>query len=438
MRTAIALLTRDLRVRDNPVLAAAHKAGDHIVPLFVFDEHMLQTTAHGRPNRRAFLAAALHDLDEQLHDRGGALFVRQGAWVDEVVALAKECEAISIHVARDVSNYAQMRLAALAGATPIDVVAHESITVVPPDAFGRPYVVFTPYYKRWLGTEWRNLAPLPRKLVTPIGLDRGAIPAAPAALPSWPGGERAGLARVKAWTPALARYGDERDDAAADATARVSPYLHFGCVSPLELARRLRDRNGGEAFVRQLAWRDFYAQLLWFRPELAREDVRPANAPKWRKAPGDLEAWKAGRTGFPFVDAAMRQLRAEGWMPNRLRMVTASFLTKDLRIDWREGAAHFMDLLVDGDVANNQLNWQWVAGTGTDTNPHRVLNPTVQGRTHDPRGEYVRRWITELRELPPDVDVHDPPFAVRNAHGYPEPILEHGEAIELWRASRRS
>jgi deoxyribodipyrimidine photo-lyase len=424
-------------VRDNPVLAAAHKAADHIVPLFVFDEPMLQSTAHGRPNRQAFLLGSLRDLDEQLRDRGGALFVRRGAWVDEVVAIAKECEATSIHVGRDVSDYAQTRLAALAGATPVDVVAHDSVTVVPPGAFDRPYVVFTPYYKRWLATDWRSLAPLPRKITVPIGIEAGSIPDTPAARPGWPGGERAGLARVKAWTPALARYGDERDDAAADATSRVSPYLHFGCVSPLELARRLRDRDGGDAYVRQLAWRDFYAQLLWFRPELAHDDVRPGSAPRWRNAPGDLEAWKAGRTGFPFVDAGMRQLRAEGWMPNRLRMVTASFLTKDLRIDWREGAAHFMDLLVDGDVANNQLNWQWVAGTGTDANPHRVLNPTLQGRTHDAHGEYVRRWIPELSALAADVDVQDPPFAARNAHGYPEPILDHHEAIELWRESRR-
>jgi deoxyribodipyrimidine photo-lyase len=437
MRTAIAILTRDLRLRDNPVLAAAHKAGDQIVPLFVFDEHMLQTTANGRPNRRAFLAATLRDLDDQLRTRGGAFFVRRGSWVEEVVTIAKECEATSIHIGRDVSGYAQTRLAALAAATPIDVVAHESVTVVPPETFGRPYLVFTPYYKRWLATEWRDVAPVPRKMPAPVDLATGDIPAAPAPLPGWPGGERAGLARVKAWTPALAHYDDRRDDAAADATSRVSPYLHFGCVSALELARRLRDRKGGEAFVRQLAWRDFYAQLLWFRPELAHDDVRPESAPRWRNAPGDLEAWKAGRTGFPFVDAGMRQLRAEGWMPNRLRMVTASFLTKDLRIDWREGAQHFLDLLVDGDVANNQLNWQWVAGTGTDANPHRVLNPTLQGRKHDPDGAYVRRWIAELRDVADDVDVHDPPFAVRNAHAYPEPILEHAEAIELWRASRR-
>jgi deoxyribodipyrimidine photo-lyase len=188
--------------------------------------------------------------------------------------------------------------------------------------------------------------------------------------------------------------------------------------------------------LQQLCRRDFFAQLLFWRPDTARDDVRPGTAPRWRNAPGDVEAWKRGRTGFPFVDAGMRQLRAEGWMHDRVRMVTASFLTKDLRVDWREGAAHFMDLLVDGDVANNQLNWQWVAGTGTDANPFRVPNPTIEGRTHDPLGAYVRRWVEELRDAPKNVDVHDPPFEIRRACGYPEPILDHAEAIEQWRASR--
>ena len=162
--------------------------------------------------------------------------------------------------------------------------------------------------------------------------------------------------------------------------------------------------------------------------------MRPARAPKWRDAPGDVAAWKEGRTGFPLVDAGMRQLRAEGWMHNRVRMVVASFLTKDLRIDWREGAAHFMDLLVDGDVANNQLNWQWVAGTGTDTNPHRVLNPTVQGRRTIPTA-CTSGAGSPSSPTPADVDVHDPPFDVRRACDYPEPIVDHHEAIEMWRES---
>ena len=436
MTTAIALFTRDLRVRDNPVLAAAHRGADRIVPLFVLDDTMLHTTAHGRPNRFGFLCDALRDLDASLRARGGALVVRRGDWVREVARVAGESGAGTVHVARDVSMYAQTRLARLAAAGGFTVQPHESVTVLPGETFGKPYVIFTPYYKRWIDTPWRSLAPMPKQLTVADGLASEPIPDARPP-DSWEGGETAGLARLKAWTPkGLPAYDELRDSPGGDHTSRLSPYLHFGCVSPVEVAGRLRDRDGGAPWVRQVCWRDFYSQLLHWRPETSTEDVRVKGAPVWRNAPGDLEAWKSGRTGFPFVDAAMRQLRGEGWMHNRVRMVTASFLTKDLQIDWREGAAHFMDLLVDGDVANNQLGWQWVAGTGTDTNPHRVLNPTVQGRRHDPDGVYLRRWLPELRDLPGDADLHDPPPEVRRACDYPDPLVDHHEAIEQWRESR--
>jgi deoxyribodipyrimidine photo-lyase len=434
VRTAIALLTRDLRVRDNPVLAAAHESADRVVPLFVLDDTMLRLTSHGRPNRYGFLCECLHDLDASLRARGAALFVRRGVWIEEVVRVAQQCEASSIHLARDVSGYARARTAGLVKDAPGDVVLHDSLTVVPPDAFAKPYLLFTPYYNRWTDAPFMELAPLARRFAAPAGLEAGTLPTgrAPA---GWTGGESAALARLKVWTSRARHYDATRDDAGADSTSRISPYLHFGCLSPSEVTARLWERAGAEPFVRQLCWRDFFAQLLWFRPSAAHTDIR-AGAPRWRNAPGDLEAWKAGRTGFPFVDAGMRQLRAEGWMHNCARMVVASFLTKDLRIDWREGAQHFMDVLVDGDVANNQLNWQWVAGTGTDANPNRILNPTLQGRTHDPDGTYVRRWVRELADCPA-ADIHDPPFDVRRACRYPEPILDHHEAIELWRASRR-
>jgi len=417
------------------MLAGALAAADRVVPLFVLDEAIL-ATPHGRPHRFGFLCESLRDLDGSLRERGAALFVRRGNVVEEVVRVAKDSGATTIHVAGDVSGYAQRRIELLRSAAASDVVLHDSLTVVAPRAFAKPYVVFTPYYNRWIATTWPALARLPRRVRVAEDVELGALPhgTSPGA---WEGGERAGLARVKAWTARhLRTYGEQRDDPGSDATSRLSPYLHFGCVSPLDLASRLWDRPGSAAYLRQLCWRDFFAQLLSWRPALAHEDLRRTGAPRWRNAPGDLEAWKAGRTGFPLVDAGMRQLRAEGWMHNRVRMVVSSFLTRDLRIDWREGARHFMDLLVDGDVANNQLNWQWVAGTGTDANPHRVLNPTLQGRTHDPTGVYVRRWLPELRDVAPEVDVHDPPFDVRRASRYPEPIIDHHEAIEMWRASR--
>ncbi len=185
--------------------------------------------------------------------------------------------------------------------------------------------------------------------------------------------------------------------------------------------------EGVDAFVRQLCWRDFYAQILAARPDAAWSDYVD-RGDRWRDDPVAVQAWKDGRTGYPVVDAAMRQLRAEGFVHNRARMVVASFLTKDLFVDWRVGAQHFLDLLVDGDLAQNNLNWQWVAGTGTDTNPHRVFNPTVQGQRFDPDGDYVRRYVPELRAVK-DGSVHDPDPKVRRAYDYPAPIVDHHEAV---------
>ncbi len=216
-----------------------------------------------------------------------------------------------------------------------------------------------------------------------------------------------------------------------------SPYLHFGCVSPLELALRLGDREGGEAFVRQLCWRDFHHQVTASFGAIATDEYRP-RGDRWRRRTADLDAWKEGRTGYPIVDAGMRQLRREGWMHNRARLITASFLTKDLYVDWRLGAGHFMRWLVDGDVANNSGNWQWVAGTGNDTRPHRVFNPLRQAERFDPSGDYVRRYVPELASVAGPA-VHRPwmlPATQRAALDYPEPIVDHDEAVARFRWAR--
>jgi deoxyribodipyrimidine photo-lyase len=231
------------------------------------------------------------------------------------------------------------------------------------------------------------------------------------------------------WLRSVAdRYAETRDRPAADGTSRLSPYLHFGCVSARELVTRAAAR-GAEAFLRQLCWRDFFAQLLWARPETQRDDMRP-RGDRWVDDPDALDAWKAGQTGYPLVDAGMRQLAAEGWMHNRARLVTASFLVKHLGIDWREGAGHFFDLLLDGDVAQNVGNWQWVAGTGADTRPNRMFNPTAQARRVDAEGAYIRRWVAEL------VDVPDALSPGPRASGYPAPIVGHGDAVAGFRARR--
>jgi deoxyribodipyrimidine photo-lyase len=241
------------------------------------------------------------------------------------------------------------------------------------------------------------------------------------------GGETAARRRLAAWARGgLARYEERADDLAADATSRLSPYLRFGCLSPLEVESRA---SGAEAFVRQLCWRDFFQQVTAARPDWARRDYRPRSV-GWREDDEALQAWKDGRTGYPVVDAGMRQLAREGWMHNRARLIAGSFLTKDLRVDWRKGAAHFWDLLVDGEIANNTGNWQWVAGTGNDTRPNRVLNPTTQAKRHDPEGEYVRRYVPELAGIDGS-RVHEP--WKLDGVDYPAPIVDHAKAARAFR-----
>jgi len=224
------------------------------------------------------------------------------------------------------------------------------------------------------------------------------------------------------------------DDLAAGGTSRLSPFLHLGCLSPLELTERASGREGAEPFLRQLCWRDFYAQLLAARPETSTRDLRPRGH-LWREDAAGLAAWREGRTGYPIVDAGMRQLARDGFMHNRARLLTASFLTKDLYVDWRLGAAHFLSLLVDGDVASNSGNWQWVAGTGVDTRPNRVFNPTTQARRFDPDGAYVRRYVRELAGIAGGA-VHEPWKLARRPRGYPEPIVDHREAVARLRELR--
>nr|BFE87055.1 hypothetical protein GCM10020093_096560 [Planobispora longispora] len=214
-------------------------------------------------------------------------------------------------------------------------------------------------------------------------------------------------------------YADGKDDLAGDRTSRLGPYLRLGCVSPLELESLAEN---GE-FVRQLCWRDFYHQVTSAFPRIDRDDYRPRGT-RWRDDDGAIRAWKEGLTGVPIVDAGMRHLLAEGWMPNRVRMITASFLVKRVFVDWRVGAGHFAELLLDGVVASNYGNWQWVAGTGNDTRPNRTLSPVRQARRFDPQGEYVRRYLPELAAVPAKA-VHEP-WRSAPVKGYPPPLVPFG------------
>jgi deoxyribodipyrimidine photo-lyase len=459
MNTSVMVFTRDLRVRDNPALAAAVRAG-HVVPLFVFDDAIVADTHAKNATRMAFLLESLTDLDASLRRRGGRLVTRRGNWAEAVLDVAVRTGAERIHLADDVSGYAARRLAALeslCAQARREVVTHPGVMVTAPGAINpagpstggpcSPYQVFTPYYRRWLAEPRREEAKAPARLVVPRefgggGVGNGGLPAlaslttARPAAGAQPGGETAGLRRLATWAPShLEGYDRARDDLAADATSRLSPYLHFGCLAPRAVAAELGGLPGGEPFVRQLAWRDFFCQLLAATPDAAHRDYR-GGARRWHDDQDGLAAWQAGQTGFPVVDAAMRQLTSEGFMPGRARMIVASFLTKDLSIDWRAGAGHFMAHLADADVACNQLNWQWVAGTGTDTQRHRIFNPTLQGKRFDQDGAYIRRYVPELAGLGRD-SIHDPPGQARRARRYPLPIVDHAAAAAGWRRGHR-
>ncbi len=425
MHCAVVLFTRDLRVHDNPALARASREAERIVPLFVLDEELL-----GASERRArLLVASLHDLDRSLRRLGAGLVVRRGDVVGETLKAATQSGAEAVYLAEDVSRYALRRERRLGEL--IEVHTCPGVTVVPPGALtpaGRDcYRVFTPYYRSWAAEPWRALEQPPTRLALPEGIEPGGLPAAVGE----EGGETAARARLERWLDTSdPRYAELHDDLAADATSKLSIPLHLGLVSPLEVALR----SGNREFVRQLAWRDFYAQLLAANPWSAARDLNPRRR-EWDDDPEGLAAWKEGLTGYPIVDAGMRELATTGFMHNRARMIVASFLTKDLNIAWQEGAAHFARLLLDGDVASNAGNWQWVAGTGVDTRPGRIFNPTLQGRRYDPGGDYVRRWIPELASIPGGA-VHEPwKLGSLLTDGYPAPLVDHARAAARYRAA---
>jgi deoxyribodipyrimidine photo-lyase len=411
-RTTVVLFSRDLRVHDHPALAEAATVGERVVPLFVLDDSLLASD-YARPNRVQFLLESLADLDASLRALGGGLVVRRGDPVREALAIAGAAGAQAIFTSADVSTFARRRARRLGEGCAAHGIEHRAfpgITVVAPGAVlppgGDHFRVFTAYWNRWRAVPLRARVPKPRRLVLPPGLAAETLPkradlVAGATSPDlMPGGETRARARLAPWCRrGVTRYAECHDAPAAEGTSRLSPYLHFGCVSPVEVGSRCPTSRAGEAFLRQLCWRDFHHQVTAAFPAIAHTDYRP----RGRRRRDDaelLEAWKAGRTGYPIVDAGMRQLAAQGWMHNRARLLTASFLVKDLGLDWRLGARHFLDLLVDGDIANNSGNWQWVAGTGNDTRPNRTFNPIRQALRFDPDGTYVRRWVPELASVP--------------------------------------
>ncbi len=433
-------IRRDLRLHDNPVLAAALATGGDVLPVFILDDALLSKPAE---KRQGFLYAGLRVLDDDLCRLGSRLIVRRGDPAAEIPRLAREVLAVSVFAEQDVSSYALRRDTAVASQVDLRLVhglgVHPAGAVTRPD--GQPYTVFTPYARAWQALPAsERILPAPAALPPVPPVPSETIPDLPAP-EHFPAGEREARRRLNTFlNGSIDVYADGRNRLDLDGTSALSPYLRFGMLSARQavVAARSAHTAGAETWLNELIWREFYQSILYHFPGVLKAAFRPAlQAIPWRDAPGDLRAWQAGLTGYPVVDAGMRQLAATGWMHNRARMVTASFLVKDLLINWQTGERWFMHQLVDGDPAANNGGWQWIAGTGTDAAPYfRIFNPVLQGQKFDPHGNYVRHWVPELAAVPAKY-IHAPwemsiedQRAYRTIIGrdYPAPIVEHAFA----------
>ncbi len=404
---------RDLRLADNPALLEAFGADGEVVALFVIDDRLMRPAG---PNRLAFLASNLRALDEAT---GGRLVVRSGDPTRVVPAVAAEAGAATVHVAADFGPYGRARDAAVEAALGTDgrmLLRSGSPYLVDPGSVrkgdGTPFKVFTPYFRAWSARGIDLPEPSPERIRW-ASLPSEAVPDwLPTASRLPASGESAAAARLAEFVERASDYAQTRDRLDLDGTSRLSPYLKFGVLHPRQVLAALGRDEGAQRFRTEVAWRDFYADVLWHQPDSWWRPLIPADREvaydEGSEADARFEAWASGRTGYPVVDAAMSQLVDEGWMHNRGRMIAASFLVKDLHLDWRRGARYFLHHLVDGDLASNNHGWQWVAGTGTDAAPyHRVFNPTLQGERHDPTGRYVSDHLGRREAPPPIVDHAD-------------------------------
>lgn len=427
-RRAIFWFRRDLRLADNPALLAAIESSDEIVPVFILDEKLISQTG---TKRLAYLAASLHSLDESL---GNKLHVMVGDQVEVLSDLKKRYGATQVHISQEYEPYGVARDARVEKAG-IELIRTGSPYAVAPGRVRKPdgtnYRVYTPFYKGWVMHGWRGPAVTPKNIaaVEPMKSDRN--------FPTWklpegavitPAGEKAALERWKYFKKtALDTYDVGRNLAGIDGTSKMSAHLKWGEIHPRTLLAELNATSAHETFKKEIAWREFYADILHHNPHTESNYYAERFATMRYDKPGKkLEAWKEGKTGYPFVDAAMRQLLREGWMHNRTRMVVASFLVKDLHIEWQHGADFFMEHLVDFDVASNSHGWQWTAGCGTDASPYyRVFNPIEQGKRFDENGDYIRKYVPELAHLSAP-DIHEPWNVLDGyLHDYPERIVDH-------------
>jgi deoxyribodipyrimidine photo-lyase len=467
--TAIWWVRRDQRLADNQALAAALERAERVIPAFVLDPVLLSAPDAG-DKRVAFMLAGLRQLEADLQSRGSDLIVRRGDPAAELAVLARETGAQAIFAEEDPWPYGRQRDRQIAQNLPLHLVG--GLTVHPPGmvkkADGTPYTVFTPFSRVWkalpppaaealLATP-QSMPVLPELRSLPVPTK----PALPAGVPFTPG-EAEAQRRLDTFAGggdeegSITLYSEARDRMDLDGTSMLSPYLRFGMLSARQAvvsARRAREtapheggRMGAETWLNELIWREFYMAILAHFPDVLEQSFRAnLRSIAWENDEEAFAAWCEGRTGYPAVDAAMRQLVETGWMHNRARMIVASFLVKDLLVDWRWGERFFMEHLADGDPAANNGGWQWTAGTGTDAAPYfRIFNPTLQGKRHDPEGAYVRQWVPELARVP-DRYVHEPvkmPLEVQREAGcivgkdYPAPIVDHAWARDRALAAYR-
>jgi deoxyribodipyrimidine photo-lyase len=450
MSRVIWWIRRDLRLSDSPALAEGLKHSDQIVPLFILDPTLLKTPAS---RRQVFLLNGLRQIDRDLCSRNSRLIVIQGKPLEVLTRVRAMYEADLIVAQEDYSPYASRRDREISTHLPLRLVS--GLTVLPPALVvkrdGMPYTVFTHFSKRW------------KELVNPNLLEFKSIPGrflwAPdlsesdlfeeAEFSEFPSGENEAIRRLDHFFEhSIWNYAENRDRADIEGTSVLSPYFKFGMLSAchaihkaylaIQKAPDLKSRRSVEVWMNELIWREFYHSILYHFPYVTDDAFnRKYRSILWRDDPHNLQLWKDGLTGYPIVDAAMRQLVQKGWMHNRCRMIVASFLVKDLLIDWREGERWFMQNLVDGDLAANNGGWQWVAGVGTDAAPYfRIFNPVLQSVKCDPFGRYIRRWVAELINVP-DAYIHQPwlmPDSIqlsarcRIGKDYPSPVIDHAFA----------
>ena len=458
MRPIVVWFRRDLRTDDHAALWRAAQTGVPIVPLFIVDRRLIaELPSDG--TIFDFQAACLSELADRLAYLGAPLCIRYGEPTEVFHALFNELSVAVLYYNRDYEPYARERdraVEALARTYGVTVRSFKDHVLVEPwevaTADGKPFVMYTPFFRAWSAVPKPEPFGEPEHLRGVPGLRSDPIPKAvhlgkPATIARWavdPGMHAAHKRWERFRSGGLLQYHKSRDfPALEEGSSRMSPYLRFGAISIRRLywdaVAYLQDprlsaeeRTAIERFIAELAWREFFQHVLWHFPDTPRRSFRPlGDAFPWENNEHLFRAWSEGRTGYPLVDAAMRELNETGYMHNRVRMVVASFLVKDLHIDWRWGERYFRSKLLDGDLASNVGNWQWAASVGVDTRPLRIFNPIRQSRRYDPDGTYIRRWVPELSELPA-TSIHEPWRSGRPGTEYPHPIVNHTERKRLF------